>query len=106
MHSALFNNRTHNFGAIIARRLSKNRTKGIFFGNIYATSLVAHFNIPSRREEDHELPANLLDFASMECHEFITESAGLNAYKYNLVFNQDTRDIVTLPAPTLFDRSK
>lgn len=104
MHSALFGARTSNLGAIIARRLSKNETKGINFYGIYATHLAAHFNIPIRCNEDYELPTSLLDFASMQLHEFIRERVMPNDYKYNLVFNQDTHDIITLPAPALFDR--
>ena len=36
-------------------------------------------------------------------HDFIDREAPPNVYRYNLVFIQATREIITLPAPTLFD---
>ena len=104
LHSALYGDRTHSLGAIVARRLCKNRTKGIIYGGVYATRLAAHFNVPIRHEEDYKLPASYLDFASMKRHVFIEEYAAPNAYRYNLVFSQVSREIITLPAPALFDR--
>ena len=104
MRSALYGDRIYSLGAIVARRLSKNKAKGVIFGGIFATRLAAHFNLPIRHKEDHELPPSLLDFNSMKRHAFISKDATFNDYKYNLVFNQDTHDIITLPASTLFDR--
>ena len=66
--SALFGDKTYSLGAIVARHLSKNRTKGIIYGSVYASCLAAP-----------------------------------NVYGYNLVFSQATREIITLPAPALFD---
>lgn len=104
LRSALYGDRTYNLGAIIACRLSKNKTKGIIYGDVYATRLTAHFNVSIRHEEDHKLPDRFLDFASMKRHAFIEEYAAPNTYRYNLVFSQVSRDIITLPAPALFDR--
>ena len=42
----LFCDNTVSMGGIIAKRLSLNHTKGPIFGGIYASRLVAHFNIP------------------------------------------------------------
>jgi hypothetical protein len=39
----------------------------------------------------------------MKHHEFIYEGAAPNDYRYNLVFSQTTHEIITLPAPALFD---
>ena len=53
-------------GAIVARRLSKNRTKGDYLWWVYATRLAAHFNIPIRHDEDYELPTSYLRFCFHE----------------------------------------
>ena len=43
---ALFRDNTISLGAIIAKRLSLNRTKGPIFGGIFASRLAKHFRIP------------------------------------------------------------
>ena len=64
---ALFCDNTFNMGAIIARRLSMNRTKGPIFGGIYVARLAKHFEIPIRHyeEEEKRLPPTFLDYKSM-----------------------------------------
>ena len=42
-----------------------------------------------------------LDYDSMVGHDFIDE--GPVRFRYNLVFSQGTREVIILPAPTLFD---
>ena len=48
LRHALFCDTTFSLGAIIAKRLSLNRTKGPIFSGIFASRLAAHFNIPIR----------------------------------------------------------
>ena len=103
LRSALYGDRTYNIGAIIARRLSKNAGSGDVYGGIYATRLAAHFEIPIRLNEDHELPTSFLDFAAMQCHGFIDYRAEPNDYRYNLVFDMYRSVIITFPALALFD---
>ena len=50
----LFRDNTFSLGAIIAKRLSLNRTKGPIFGGVFASRLAAHFNIPIRHYEKEE----------------------------------------------------
>ena len=45
LHHALYGNSTYSLGAIVARRLHTNRSKGKIDGGIYATRLASHFNI-------------------------------------------------------------
>ena len=58
LRHALFRDTTFSLGAIIAKRLSLNRTKGPIFGGIFASRLAAHFNIPIRHygKEEKLLP--------------------------------------------------
>ena len=51
---ALFRDNSVSMGAIIAKRLSLNRTKGPIFGGIYAARLAKHFRIPIRHFEKEE----------------------------------------------------
>lgn len=97
--SALYGDRTYNIGAIIARRLSKNAGSDDVYGGIYATRIPAHFEIPIRLNEDHELPTSLLDFEAMQRHGFIDYRAEANDYRYNLIFDMYNPVIITLPAP-------
>ena len=60
LHHALHSDLTYNLGAIIARHLHNNRTKGKIHGGIYATRLARRFNIPLR-QHDYLLPRVYLD---------------------------------------------
>ena len=51
LRRALYDNNTYSLGAIIARRLHLNRTKGKIHGGIYATRLASHFNIQIRQHD-------------------------------------------------------
>ena len=75
---ALFHDDTFSMGAIIAKRLNLNRTKGPVFGGIFASRLAAHFNIPIRHYEKEEklLPPVYLDYKSMVAHDFIVKNRG------------------------------
>jgi hypothetical protein len=87
---------------MIARRLHTNRSKGVIYGGIYASRLARHFEIPIRHDEEERLlPTRYLDYSSMVGHNFIDD--GPRRFRYNLVFSQGTREIITLPAPALFD---
>ena len=63
-------------GAVIAKRLSLNRTKGPIFGGIYVARLAKHFEIAIRHDEKEEtlLPLTFLDYRSMVVHEFIVDN--------------------------------
>ena len=67
-------------GAIVARHLHINKFKGKIHGGIYATRLAAHFNILIRLHDHPNI-----------------------AIPYNLVYSVETRDVIPLPAPALFD---
>ena len=93
-------------GAIIAKRLNLNRTKGPVFGGIFASCLAAHFNIPIRHYEMEEklMPPVYLDYKSMVAHDFIVKNRE-NELKYKLFFDKHHPETITLPAPSLFDLS-
>ena len=67
LRHALFRDTTFSLGDVIAKRLSLNCTKGPIFGDIFASRLAAHFNIPIRHYEKEEklLPPTFLDYKSM-----------------------------------------
>ena len=103
---ALFRDDTFSMGAIVAKRLNLNRTKGPVLGGIFASRLAAHFNIPIRHYEKEEklLPPVYLDYKSMVAHDFIVKNRG-NELKYKLFFDKHHPETITLPAPSLFDLS-
>ena len=86
---ALFHDNTFSLGAIIAKRLSLNRTEGPIFGGIFASRLATHFNIPIKHYEKEEkfLPPIFLDYKSMVAHEFIVKDKK-KTLKYKLIFNK------------------
>ena len=92
---ALFHDNSFSMGAVIAKRLSLNRTKGPIFGGIYASRLAAHFNIPIRHYEKEEklLPPTFLDYKSMVAHEFIVNNDD-KMLLYNLRFNKKHNEIL------------
>ena len=45
---ALFGDNSFSMGAVIAKWLSLNRTKGPIFGGIYVARLAKHFEMPIR----------------------------------------------------------
>ena len=103
---ALFCDDTFNMGAIVAKRLNLNHTKGPIFGGIFASCLAAHFNIPIRHYEKEEklmLPV-FLDYKSMIAHDFIVKNKE-KMLKYKLIFDKNQPETITLPAPSLFDLS-
>ena len=57
---ALYDDKTYSLGAIVARRLHINRSKGKIHGGIYATRLASHFNIQIH-QHDYPLPKVYLD---------------------------------------------
>ena len=67
LHRALEGDNTYSLGAIVARRLHINKSKGKIHGGIYATRLVARFNVEIRLH-DYPLPKVYLDRAAMEHH--------------------------------------
>ena len=104
MRHALLHDRTFSLGAMVARRLSLNRSRDPVFGGTYASRLVRRFEIPLRHDEEEEmlLPARYLDYNSMVGHDFLSDDKDKRLI-YNLVFSQETCQIITLPAPSLFD---
>ena len=66
--------------------------------------LVAHFRIPIRHYEKEEklLPPIYLDYKSMVAHDFIVKDKK-KMLKYKLIFDKNYCEIITLPAPSLFN---
>ena len=89
---------------MVAKRLSMNRSNGPIFRGIFASRLAKHFEVPIRHYEKEEklLPTIYLDYESMVAHKFIHYDEEKRLI-YNLIFSEDTFQIITLPAPTLFD---
>ena len=56
--------KSYNLGAIVARRLHRNRFNGDFFGGIYATRLADFLGV-TIHNDDIELPPTYLDFNAM-----------------------------------------
>lgn len=102
LRCVLHNDHTFNLGAIIARRLHLNRTKCKIHGGIYATRLASHFNVRIC-QRDYLLPRVYLVCQSMADHHFLDNTELPEPLRYNLVSSVDTGDIISLPAPTLFD---
>lgn len=101
---ALHRDRTYSLGAMVAKRLSMNHTNGPIFGGIFASRLAKHFEIPIRHYEKEEklLPTIYLDYDNMVAHKFISHDEEKRLI-YNLVFSENTFQIITLPAPILSD---
>ena len=104
MRHALFRDTTFSLGAIVAKRLNLNRTKGPIFGGIFASRLAANFNIPIRHYEKEEklLPPIFLDYKSMVAHDFIVKD-NKKMLKYKLIFDKIYFEIITLHVPSLFN---
>ena len=86
----------------MARRLHINKSKGKIHGGIFATHLAAHFNVEIH-PHDYPLTNVYLERAAMENHHFIARDYPNIPIPYNQVFHVNTHDIITLPAPALFD---
>jgi hypothetical protein len=54
LRHALYADRTFSLGAMVARRLHTNRSKGVIYSGIYASRLAKHFEIPIRHNEEEE----------------------------------------------------
>ena len=52
LQHALIGDNSFNMGAVVAKRLALNRTKGPIFGGIYVARLAKHFQIPIRHHEE------------------------------------------------------
>ena len=102
LRRALEGDNTYSLGAIVARRLHINKSKGKIHGGIYATRLVTRFNIQIRLH-DSPLPKVYLDRAGMDHHQFTDVDYPNIPIPCNLVLSVTTRDIIPLPAPDLFD---
>ena len=104
LHHALFRDTTFSLGAIVAKRLSLNRTERPIFRGIFASRLAKHFEIPIRHYEKEEklLPTIFLDYKSMVAHDFIVKHKK-KMLKYNFRFNKTHRETIILPAPSLFN---
>ena len=100
----MFRDNTFSLGAIIAKRLNLNRTKGPILGGIFASRLAAHFNIPIRNCEKEEklLPHIFLDYKSTVAHDFIVKNRK-KELNYRLIFDKNHPETIILPAPSLFN---
>ena len=86
----------------MACRLHINKSQGKIDGGIFATRLAAHFNVEIRHH-DYLLTKVYLDRTAMDHHHFTDKDSPDIPIPYNLVFSIETRDIIPLPAPPLFD---
>ena len=102
LRRALYGDNTYSLGAIVARRLHINRSKGKIHGGIYATRLASHFNVQIC-QHDYPLPKVYLYLVAMAHHHFIDIENTTMDIPYNLVFSESTSDVIPLPTPTLFD---
>ena len=102
----MFRDNTFSLGAIVAKRLNLNRTKGPIFGGIFASRLAKYFEIPIRHYEKEEkvLPPIFLDYKSMVAHDFIVKNKK-KMLNYRLIFDKNYFGTITLPAPSLFNIS-
>ena len=100
----MFRDNTISLGAIIAKRLSLNHTKGPIFGGVFASHLAKHFEIPIRHYEKEEkfLPTILQDYKSMVAHDFIVKNKK-KILRYNLIFAKTKCKTIILPTPSLFN---
>jgi hypothetical protein len=89
LHQALRGDNTYSIGAIVARRLELNRSKGKIHRDIYATRLAAHFNVQIR-EHDPRFPKIYLDRQSMLHHQFLDVEDNTCEFPYNIVFSVRT----------------
>ena len=64
--------------------------------------MAAHFEVEIRLH-DHPLTKVNLDRTAMDHHHFTDDRSLVIPIPYNLVFSIETRDIIPLPAPSLFD---
>ena len=102
LRRALYGDNTYSLGAIVARRPHLNKSQGKIHGGIFATRLAAHFEVEIR-PHDYPLTKVYLDRAAMLHHHFLAHDRPNIAIPYNLVYSVDTRDVIPLPAPALFD---
>ena len=86
----------------MAHRLHLNKSQGKIHGGIFATHLADHFEV-AIRPHDVPLTTIYLDRATMYDHHFLAHDSPNIAIPYNLVYSVDTRDVIPLPAPALFD---
>ena len=91
LRHALFRDDTFSMGAIVAKRLNLNHTKGPILGGIFASRLAAYFNIPIRHYDKEEklLPTVLLDYKSIVAHDFIIKNRK-KELNYRLLFDKKT----------------
>ena len=86
----------------MAPHLHINKSKGKINGGIFATRLAAHFNVEIRHH-DYPLTNVYLDHTVMDHHHFTDKESANIPIPCSLVFSVETRDIIPLPAPALFD---
>ena len=96
---ALEGDNTYRLGAIVARRIHLNKSKGKIYDGIYATRLVAHFEVEIR-PHDYTLTKVYQDRAAMDHHHFTDDKSPDIPIPYNLVFSIETWDIISLPTDT------
>jgi hypothetical protein len=99
LHCALYGDRTYSLGGVIARSLHTNRTRGSIHGNIYATRLARCYKV-AIHHDDYLLPMIYLDHQSMIGRHFIDNPKPPHHICYNLVFSDDTHEIILLPTPS------
>ncbi|KAE8787567.1 hypothetical protein D1007_38384 [Hordeum vulgare] len=100
--TALLGDNTYNIGALIARRLIANNSKGPHFGGIYVTLILEHLE---RTVHTDDTPFSFISFAltAMKRHEFVTRTSEFGNLVYIMRFGELTTREIHLPAPLLFD---
>src|SRR3954447_21453062 len=107
--AAINQDRSYNFGALIAYRFATNREKGGVCGGLIASRLLAYHGVEPHIN-DLALPIERLDVQAMMQHKFISNCSNTEFLPYVLTFprvrrwkSKKDKRIVNLPASSLFD---
>src|SRR3954467_7073798 len=107
--AAVKQDRSYNFGALIAYRLATNREKGGVCGGLIASQLLAYHGVGPHCN-DLALPIERLDVQAMMHHKFISNCGNTEFLPYVLTFpragrwkSKKAKRIVNFPASSLFD---
>ena len=100
LKSAVLGDKQYNLGAIVARRLHLNCTRGDLFDGIYATRVANYLDVPIHAN-DIELPPVYLGYNAMVRHQFIERNE--QPLQYRLIIDRHHAVHIALPAPTFFN---
>lgn len=91
--AALTRETPYHLGALIARRFSN---KGPIFGEIVASRILAHLDLPLD-PADVKLTPVRLDIAAMKSHQFVTTDSSLDNIVYRMLFTDGDEREIPLP---------